>query len=253
MGNNYIRFGFTALNGTNKAGDLRPDEDGYYEMVLGGLDVYNSADQFYPYEPAKELFTSSSQLMRRVANGALRGEYGHPKMVPGQSYDSYAQRILSIYEGDVSHHIREITLDFDRIRDPQGRKCIAIVGKVCPSGPKGDALRRSLENKNENVCFSIRAFTRDDQVGRTTHRVLKNIVTWDYVNEPGIAIANKFKSPALEEIAESMFSRRHLEGVQRAASQGIAQESVRLNVQELFHSLGWASENSNTRPAYLNW
>jgi hypothetical protein len=252
MGNNYIRFGFTALNGTNKAGTLTPDEDGYYPMVLGGLDVYNSANQFYPYEPAKELFTSSSQLMRRVSNGALRGEYGHPKMEAGQSYDSFAQRILSIYESEVSHHIKEVTLDFDRIKDASGRRAIAIIGKVKPCGPKGDALKASLENKSENVCFSIRAFTRDDHVGRQTNRVLKNIVTWDYVNEPGISIANKFQSPALEEIAESMFSRRHLERAGNASAHGVAQEAIRLNVQELFSSMGWSNGDA-APPAYLNW
>lgn len=249
--NNYVRFGFTALNGLNKTGSIKPEEDGYYPVVLGGLDIYNSANQFYPYQPAKELFTGSSQLMRRVSSGALRGEYGHPKFMPGMSQDSYAQRILAIWEENVSHHIKEITLDFDNYKDPSGRKCIAIIGKVKPSGPRGEDLRSSLENRDENVCFSIRAFTRDETYGRTTNRILRNIVTWDYVNEPGISIANKFASPALEEISDVVFTRKNFE---RAASlPGIGMESVRLTTSELFESLGWGSQKGAQAPGWSKW
>lgn len=250
---NFIRFGFTALNGTNKAGIIKPDERGYYKVVLGGLDVYNSANQFYPYEPAKELFMDSGQLMRRVANAALRGEYGHPKLQPGQSMDSFAQRILSIYEECVSHHIASIELDFDNYKDKDGRRIIAIIGMVKPCGPNGPALAASFENPDETVCFSIRAFTRDEHRGRTCQRILRNIVTWDYVNEPGIAIANKFASPALEEFSETMFTKKHFERALAMPSYGIAQESIRLTAAELFRSLGWDREGNTETPAYLKW
>lgn len=250
---NFIRFGFTALNGTNKTGNIRPDADGYYEVVLGGLNVYNSANQYYPYEPAKELFLGSSQLMRRVSTGALRGEYGHPKLQPGQSMDSFAQRILSIYEECVSHHIKSVDLNFDDYKDKDGRPIIAIIGKVLPMGPNGPALKASFENSNENVSFSIRAFTRDESYGRVTNRILRNIVTWDYVNEPGIAIANKFQSPALEEISDLTFNKNHFERALLLPTQGIAQESIRLNTAELFTSLGWDQIPGESKPAYMNW
>jgi hypothetical protein len=250
---NFIRFGFTALNGTNKAGIITPDANGYYKVVLGGLNVYNSANQYYPYEPAKELFLSSAQLMRRVASGALRGEYGHPKLQPGQSMDSFAQRILSIYEECVSHHIASVELDFDNYKDKDGRPIIAIIGLVKPMGPNGPALQASFENPNENVSFSIRAFTRDDTYGRVTNRILRNIVTWDYVNEPGIAIANKFQSPALEEISDLTFTKRHFERALELPAHGIAQESIRLNTAELFQSLGWDQVGNTRTPLVSTW
>ena len=93
---NYVRFGLTALNGMNKSGSLRPDASGYYPVVLGGLNMYNSVNQYYPYEPAREIFENSSQFMRRVQSGNLRGEYGHPKRLPGQNLEDYARRILDI-------------------------------------------------------------------------------------------------------------------------------------------------------------
>jgi hypothetical protein len=250
--NNYIRFGFTALNGVNKAGTITPDENGYYRMVLGGLDIYNSANQFYPYEPAKELFTSSSQLMRRVGNGALRGEYGHPKFVPGMSQDQFAQRILAIWEENVSHHIASVELNFDDYKDKDGRKVIAIIGMVKPMGPRGQDLLASLQNRSENVCFSIRAFTKDIEIGRTCQRILKNVVTWDYVNEPGIHIANKFSAPALEDLGETMFTRKNFERA-LAVPAGMGMESIRLTADELFTSFGWDRQTGSGRPAFAQW
>src|ERR1700676_1021605 len=118
---NSVRFGFTVLAGTGKAGILKPDAEGYYETVLGALNVFNSAGDWYPYEPAKALFENSSQLMRRLGRGALRAEYGHPRMLPGQDRNSFAQRLLSIFEDRVCGHFKEIRLDFDNVKDKAGK------------------------------------------------------------------------------------------------------------------------------------
>ena len=250
---NSIKFACTSLAGTNKCGQLKKDENGYYELVVGALNVFNSAGQYYVYEQAKELFQSSSQLMRRVARGSLRGEYGHPKMVPGMTNEQFANRVMSIYEENTCCHHKEITLDFDRVKDEQGRPVIAIISKVLPSGPNGPALQKSLENPNENVCFSIRAFTDDFRDGGVYKRVLKTIVTWDLVNEPGIAFAEKFKAPALEGLSEHTFSRGELERSMAATrTHGMAQESTILTGAELFHSMGWDVPES-AKPVWAKW
>lgn len=253
---NSIRFACTSLAGVNKVGNLKKDDQGYYEVVVGALNVYNSAGQFYVYEQAKKLFESSSQLMRRVSRGALRGEYGHPKFQPGMSNDQFANRVMSIYEENVCCHFRDVTIDFDRVKDDQGRPVIAIVAWVKPCGPNGPALQQSLDNPNENVCFSIRAFTDDFREGGVTKRVLKTIVTWDYVNEPGISVAEKFKAPSLESIAETTFSRGEIErSLKVGAVMGTATESVQLTADELFASMNWEmSQNVRaSKPSYLNW
>lgn len=250
---NSVKFSCTSLAGVNKSGVLKKDADGYYELVVGALNVFNSAGQYYVYEQAKQLFEGSSQLMRRVRRGALRGEYGHPKFQPGMSGEAFANRVLSIYEENVCCHHKDITLDFDRVKDARGNPVIAIISKVLPSGPQGPTLQRSLDNPNENVCFSIRAFTDDFQRGQVTQRILKTIVTWDYVNEPGIAVAEKFLSPALEGMFERNFSRGELERAVRApAIAGFAQESTLLTAGELFASMGW-DVSPKQKPAYLNW
>ncbi|WP_233875006.1 S80 family phage morphogenetic serine protease [Paraburkholderia adhaesiva] len=255
--NNYVRFGLTALNGINKSGTLKPDANGYYPVVLGGLNMFNSVNQYYPYEPARGFFENSSQFMRRVHSGNLRGEYGHPKRLPGQNIEDYARRILDIDVNNVSHHIAEVTLDFENYKDPDGRNIIAILGQVKPSGPQGAHLKNSLDNPKENVCFSIRSFTLDVPVGRTVRRELKNVVTWDYVNEPGLFIASKFNSPALEEIDEMMLSKQQLDravAVPRhlnARAPNIGLESARLTLDELYQSLGWLTDTAT--PTWLAW
>lgn len=249
---NSVRFSCTSLAGVNKVGNLKKDENGYYEVVVGALNVYNSAGQFYVFEQAKSLFEESSQLMRRVKRGALRGEYGHPKFMPGMTAEQFAHRCLSIYEDMQCCHHKEITLDFNRVKDENGKPVIAIISKVAPSGPYGPALEKQLQNPAENVCFSIRAFTDDYREGGVYKRVLKQVVTWDYVNEPGIAVAEKFKAPALEEHGERTFSRGELERTLASIPAGMAQESVMLSAGELFKSMGWELQ-SGAKPSWMRW
>ena len=254
MSSNSVKFTCTALSGKNKQGIIKPDENGYYEMVVGALDIYNSAGQFYVFEQAKELFNSSSQLMRRVARGTLKGEYGHPKLQPGMSNEQFANRVLTIDEQSTCCHHKEIRLDFDNVKDSAGKPIIAIISKVCPSGPNGPALEKSLNNPNENVCFSIRAFTDDYREGMVTKRVLKTIVTWDFVTEPGISVAEKYKSPTLESFGNEeskIISKNEFErGMKNINSMGMARESVILTAEELWKNMNW---NPVSKPHFLNW
>lgn len=211
-----VKFTATRLNGTGKQGILKPDADGYYEIMLGGLDVFNSAGEFYTLEGAKDLFESSSALMRRIQNGCLKGECGHPKRLPGQNINEYASRICTIEETNISHHIKEVYLDpsyGQRFNVKANPKMCGIIGKVKPAGPMGPALQAALENKAEEVCFSIRAMTKDYYSKGTTYRVLSQIFTWDWVNEPGISTSTKWQSPALESLEDQFISRQNIESV----------------------------------------
>lgn len=253
----FVRFGCTSLAGVNKAGNIKKDERGYYKMVVGGLNVFNSAGEFYVYEEAKALFEQSSQLMRRVSRGALRGEYGHPKMEAGMSPDDFAQRVLTINEGNVCCHHKELSLDFENVRDAQGRPMIAIISSVAPNGPLGGVLEKQLNNPDENVCFSIRAFTDNYRERGITKRVLKTVITFDYVNEPGISAAEKYKSPALESFKDDglSISRAAIErAMDHSKHQGIATESAMLTAQELFVNMGWDTSHFETKkPHYSKW
>jgi hypothetical protein len=252
---NQIRFGCIALP-TGKQGILKPDADGCYEMVVGGLNVYNSVGQYYPYEEARSIFESSAQLQRRVSRGSLKGEEGHPKWLPGMTKEQFIERVMSIYEDRVCCLHKELWLDFDRIKDDEGRKVIAIMSRVCPSGPHGAAFERSLQNPGENVCFSIRSFTEDVWVRGTMNRILRTVVTFDRVTEPGIAFANKWKSPALESLDDALLSRGEIQravcSAQEKQSLGLGMESALLTGAELFNAMNWQMSEEQ-KPGWARW
>ena len=269
---NSINFVCTSLVGTNKAGILKPDGNGYYRQRVGALNMFNSAGMFYPFEAARSIFMEgSSEFIRRVKRGALGGESGHPKFLPGMTEAAYYARLLSIWEDNICCHHSEIILDFDNAYDDAGNKIIGIDSIICPAGPHGDALRRSFENGKENVCFSVRSFTDDKLINGVVHRHIKKVVTFDKVVEPGIAIAEKFKTPGLEAREEGLvenrlvdvtgrkFSRGTVEEAMQQASMNPGLESVAMDMHALMASFGWNTaaveslEKRATRAAWNSW
>lgn len=195
--NGVYKFTSQALP-VSKKGVLKPDSDGAYTLVVGGLNIHNSMNQFYTLEGAKELFEQSSSLMRRMQRGAVKGEVGHPRQEPGMSMEQYVNRLYELREDNICCHFKDVTLDANYGNTHNMPGVVAVLAKVTPSGPYGPALEKALQNPGENVCFSVRGLT-DDYYDRGQYkRVLKQIIGWDWVTEPGIAIAEKFKSPGLE-------------------------------------------------------
>ena len=204
-----VKFSAEKLAAKGLKGILPCDENGYYDIVIGGLNTFNSQNEYYTLEGAKALFEESSIFMRRVRSGNLRGELGHPKRAVCQTTNDYFGRILQIDEGNVCCHISDVWLDFNYGKNnPQfnNPNLVAIIAKVKPAGPKGHVLEQSLKNPKENTCFSIRALTKDFMQNGRVNRVLQQIVTWDCVNEPGLALANKYDSPALENLSDMIVS-----------------------------------------------
>jgi hypothetical protein len=252
----------TALVGTNKAGTLKPDTDGYYQVVLGALDVYNNTGAFYPEATARQLFQASSSLMRRIASGNLRGEYGHPTPEPGMSMDAFVARVRRIDEDRICMHIRKVWIDYS-FKNLQGQPIIAILGEVRPSGPRGPALKDQLENRFEDVCFSIRSLTHDFNSGGRLTKNFKMIVTWDYVNEPGLDVARKWNSPAMENLKEPVLAKQLEERfimpfqiANMAKTQGPNMLGMESNggvsLEEMAEVMSEV-EKETTPPAWMNW
>lgn len=248
-----IVFTCTALTGLNKSGVLTPNADGYYRQPVGALRIFNSAGHFYTDEAsAVNLFRDqSSGFNRRVVSGKVRGEVDHPEWLKGMSEDEYTARMYYIDPKNTCVHFSRFELDFDTYKDKNGKPVIAIIADFTPSGVHGAMLEKQLKNGKENVCFSIRAFTIDRQVGLTRHRTLAEIVTFDYVNEPGIHIAEKYKSASLESRFERPVTK---EGLSKALDRQVlnmGRESVVIDKDALFRSFGWA----DSKPAgfQTNW
>lgn len=195
-----VSYGITALKGTNKTGVLKPDEDGYYTVVVGGFDVSNVHGARYEFtDTVKRLFDASSQFQRQINKGVLYGEFGHPKLAPGERIADYIRRASQVDEANISHHFRRIYLDDKNVTDDRtGKKIVAIVAEIKPLGPRGKDLKEILDTKGANCCFSVRAHTNDRLVGGVDVREVYDILTFDFVIDPGIPTSEKFKSVKLE-------------------------------------------------------
>lgn len=201
---NKILFTQTKLGMYGKVGKIEPDADGYYELVVGGLNTFNNTNAwYYTLEGARELFGPGSILHRRIANGCLRAEVGHPKQKPGESNEMFFSRMLDIDMDNTCAHFKSVWLDenYGKNNPQHGNpSLVAIMALVKPTGPKAQMLKDALENPNENVCFSIRALADEGYVNGRRLRVLKEVITIDFVNEGGILIASKWDSPATESL-----------------------------------------------------
>lgn len=184
-----------------KRGVMKPDARGYYRQVVGGLNAVNSRGEYYTATDVLPLFEANGTFMRRVRDGVVKGEVGHPYLKPGMTERDFYRRIMTIQEDNVCCFFTNFELNDTDYKNQDGSPMIAIIADVAPSGPHGDALRQSFEREGENVCFSIRSFTSDRFEGGRNVRTIKQVVTFDWVTEPGIHIAKKFQTPGLEHMA----------------------------------------------------
>ncbi len=197
MSTPVVKYSCVLLNGTNKKGLLRKDESGYYECALGAFNTYNSQDQYYPLlDSVKAMFEPGGSLRRRLDSGLCKGEMGHPSPERNQSVVDFIKRVLVIDPARVAVHIKAVTLQ--PMRDETGKEIVLAMGQVKPTGPFGDGVEKSLSNPEENAAFSIRSLADEKYANSRVEKHVSLIVTWDYVSEPGIAVANKFRTPTLE-------------------------------------------------------
>ncbi len=247
-------YSCTALKGTNKKGVIKPDAEGAYTVVLGALNVFNSGGAFYPEEYAKRHFEDNAPLMRKMRTGRLRGECGHPKREPGMSDADVFRRGSAIYEQCEMFTIVDLWLDYDKVKDEQGCPVITIMGRIVPSGPFGPALREKLENGLEDVCFSIRCFTDDVTVAGRLEKRMRLPVTWDYVNEPGLKEACKYRSPTLECFVgdEEYFTEALIAQVKNEAQlAGMGMEADVQMAQSVIEAFGWTPKSN--LPSSARW
>lgn len=208
MASSVVRFTAVNLAALNKKGMMKKDSNGYYEICLGALNVFNSAGDYYTLSGAEELFKDQAILMRRIKSGNLKAEEGHPKRKPGESVDDFVSRALRIEETNVCAHIAEVRLVQGYGKSlgiPGLEKAVGIIGLVKPSGPMGPPLKESFDNPMEEVNFSIRSTTKDYVERGQNYKVLTSVITWDHITEPGIKIATKFNTLSTESIIGDSF------------------------------------------------
>lgn len=248
-----IVFEATALP-AGKKGILKKDGN-YREIVLGAFNAFNASGHYYAYSANSKLadiFKESSDFMRRIAAGQLYGEYDHPKTDPKMTRQDLFIRRMTVDTDRVAAHIRRVWLVPDAVEDIKGRKCIAVIGEVAPSGPFGKYLEESFENNSQNTAFSIRCFTKDTPVNGVLTKQIIEIVTWDVVESPGICCASKFATPSLESYTISDMNNT-IKKLEKAQLDGYSLESnnnILGKVKALASSMS-LKPNSNTK--VFNW
>lgn len=250
-----VVFTTTKSNGDNRK--LEKDDNGYYKVTLGALNVFNSANQYYTLtDDVKKLFTEdSSVLMRRIKSGALKSEVGHPKLLPGMTKNEYYARNLRIEETNICAHIRDIMLEETNIDSGYGNgdKVVLITGWIAPSGVHGEALKKDLENPDVNVAFSIRSFTQNKMIAGTLVKKLRQVVTWDWVNEPGVSYATKWKTLGIESNDKFTMSIEELKGdeenINECLNCSLESNDEKALTKEIIHTL----EMETKKHIILDW
>lgn len=196
MAARQIMFENLILKGINKGGTLKCDEKGYYTVVLGviGADA-SDGDHYVDNEKVRKVFSQSGQLARRISQGLLRGENGHPDPNDYANQLAFEIRVRRMHEDKVCMHIRRVWTEDGTI---DGRKVGLIMGEVKPCGPYGPYLKESLDNPDENVAFSGRYYSNPTEINGKTYREIYAVGTWDYVTEPGMHGSTKYASPKLQ-------------------------------------------------------
>lgn len=184
-------------------GYLEKDNNGYYKVNLGGFNVFNLHNEFYRVKDLNALINDPKKVFyKRLHGGYLNGEAEHPKMTPGMNPNHYYLRNLRIALENTSHHIRsdlEIVSLNTPCNVPGAGKPVRVLGWIKPSGKHGQALQSFLDNPHQNTAFSIRAITTPPvTIGGYVVKDVVEIITWDWVDIPGIFQANKWSTIAKE-------------------------------------------------------
>lgn len=199
-----LRFGCNLLQGTSKQGVIKPDEDGYYYLCLGALNYHNAAGQYYSYEGSLKAFQRGSRFFRAITGANLYSERDHPEK-GNLSLEQYVARIRKVDPANLCAHIREIEFKSIGKAKGVGDNIMGIYGWVKPFGPHAADLKAALENPKQNVCFSVRStidIRTHPTMGATQIRDILECITFDWVLEPGINLAHKYGSPALEGLCD---------------------------------------------------
>ena len=249
----------TALKGTGKQGVLTPNEDGYYTVVMGAYDIQNSVGAHYDLNSALGLLAPGSPLQRQIEKGVLYGELGHPN--PQHFVDAngvfnrnaFFQRLYKIEEDRCAVHIRRVWVDRN-FKDHQGRTVCAVMGEIRPQGMKSQMAAQALENPSSNFYMSVRSVTMDDQIRRVKYS--KAIITWDFVIEGGIEVANKYDTPGLESFTQVQLTPDMFWAAKAAlehAGESLGMEAAQHSLEMLGEALNWSAPKPKNKAAWHNW
>ena len=203
-------YSVTTFPGKNKLDKIQTDENGYRKIILGGFNLANESGIFYPLtNQVRSLYESDSSILRKLRKGQCFSEVGHPNILNMPEHVAI-QRLQQIDETNTCTHIKSISLE--STKDENGDEVVLAYGWVKPDGAKYFVLEKGFENPDRDVAFSIRSFADMTTEGFKRVRKVFDVITYDYVNEPGIRRATKYNTAAaLEQLLDFHFTKDNLE------------------------------------------
>ena len=181
------------------------DSDGYYTVNLGGINVFNTRKEFYRHQNPDQLFSDpqggNNLFYKRLTSGYLIGEANHPSYTKGMSNLDWYSRNIKLAIENAAFHIKEIILNpISGVAPiPDSGRPVRVLGKIKPSGKHGAGLESMLQNPNQNVAFSVRCITDNKVINGYVVKDVISIITYDWVDAPGIPECNKWSTIARED------------------------------------------------------
>lgn len=209
-----ITFGSTVLEKSGKQGILKPMEEGglYYLINSGGFNIQNRTGVSYRFNDyLRECMHPDSDLNRRVSEGQLQCEAGHPPQYFWERIDGrivqtkitdifqWIQRLRTILEPNVCGSIRKIHwIMTGGENDPVYNKI-----EVRPYGQLDYLLEDSIKDQYMNTAFSIRTVTAPQKLGQRVREV-EYFTGYDLVIEQGMLDACKYRTAGLEDLMNNI-------------------------------------------------
>ena len=208
-----LTFGNTILAGSGKRGILKPMDPGgeYYLLNAGGFNIPNRMGIVYPFNAyLQECMRDGSDLSRRVKEGQVQCELGHPQqfyyeMIGGRVVQTpitevfqWVHRLRTVMDQHVCGFVRRIHWVMSGgLKDPVYNQI-----EVRPFGVHKDIMADSLADPDMNTAFSIRTVTKPQKMGAMSREV-DYFSTYDMVIEQGMLHACKHRTAGLEDFMSS--------------------------------------------------
>ena len=172
----YFQVETFIVDDGRKLGKGVRDEDGYFTdvpvAVLGA--VTRNKTSYDTPAFLKQLQGPDSSFYKRLTEGCLFGEYGHPFCDLNSPMGM--QRLLNLEAKKESHHIRSV-----KVKHIDDLNLDLVLMDTKGTGPYGKYHDEAMLDPSRNIAYSLRGISSASVDRRTgvTHKKLVSLVTFD--------------------------------------------------------------------------
>lgn len=245
----------TSFSGIPRTAKVQRNERGFFKMVVGALNCYNSMGELYNgTNEVLALYGKNSALNRRCVKGLCKGEINHPVREAGMTKEAWIQRNYWFDPRFVNQMFNGFELEAGK--DEYGKDVILVIAELIEAGVCADTLSASINNSEENLAWSFRGFSNPvkDRFGRTKERHITIPITYDSVSEGGFPIATKATSlkHCAMTLEEMSFNELELKSMELKAENTVTHEGAS-DIRMLRTDLGWSKVQTLNPDTFRSW